>query len=209
MFGETIKENRGRGVFMYPDKHGAIWDKYEVMCNKQPGFIGTKQVNISDWSLEILQDPPGICKLSQTKREEKEKKGKEKRKKKAVWWEHGKKLNRHIALWIHGISGCRQTILQIMTLCALSSTPNSSPCSQWSNGPTELDRELCPSQVSCEPSAQQRLLWLCVCTGEKEAVRVWAWEVSMLICTIDYGCSLWYGLGLVHLALFQAVPRHG
>lgn len=33
MFGETIKEHRGKGVFMYPDKYGAIWDKYEVMCN--------------------------------------------------------------------------------------------------------------------------------------------------------------------------------
>lgn len=26
---------------MYPDKYGAIWDKYEVMCNKQLGFIRT------------------------------------------------------------------------------------------------------------------------------------------------------------------------
>lgn len=77
MFGETIKEHRGRGVFMYPDKHGAIWDKYEVMCNKQPGFIGTKGVNISVWSLEILQDLPGICKISEAKRGEKGKKEKE------------------------------------------------------------------------------------------------------------------------------------
>lgn len=42
MFGETIKEHRGKGVFMYPDKYGAIWDKYEVMCNKRLGFIRTK-----------------------------------------------------------------------------------------------------------------------------------------------------------------------
>lgn len=26
----------------YPDEYGAIWDKYEVMCNKQLGFTRTK-----------------------------------------------------------------------------------------------------------------------------------------------------------------------
>lgn len=106
-----------------------------------------------------------------------------------VGWERGqetKMIRCPMVTWIQWQEA--DYVLQIMVTSALPNAPNSSFCSLKGQAcpkgaPTQSrDQVLCPSQVSCEPSAwsvgQSRGCSGCVCTSKMKTVSVRAWTVS-------------------------------